>query len=78
MYWHRTEGQKWTPSDQLMWLSTWALSVAASSLAGTKKGDSIFKNMPKYPWSEKDEGLSRLGSLKGVKQEDVLDYLDSL
>lgn len=67
----------WTLSDSQNWRILWAAATAATGLSGVKKGESIFDNMPEYPWS-KPVNQSSYGSFGDHSPEEVADYLDAL
>lgn len=76
--WHATDGHPWTDSHQMQWQALWAMATAASALARPGRGKSVFDKMPRFPWESPEGGPKKFGSLDGVNQEDVLDYLDNL
>lgn len=67
----------WTWADAQLWRMFWATATAASGLVQVKKGQSIFDNMPEFPWS-KPVNHSSYGSFGDHTPEEVADYLDSL
>ena len=54
------------------------MATAANALARPGRGKSVFDKMPRFPWESPEGGPKKFGSLDGVNQEDVLDYLDNL
>lgn len=84
IYWHRTEGHKYTLTDQLLWALLWnlmQLDVHFAQAHGAKQAKMPSDKMPDYPWSEMTDSSSASYGKKHLgshTQEDVLDYLLSL